>query len=381
VATNLVGDQAKVLQDIAQKFMKDNPNIKVDFSAPGSEYENIMKVKMASKKLPDVFSTHGWAQIRYGNFLADLKDQPWASQLNPAIKDFITDSSGKVYVLPLDVDKSGPVYNVDVLEKYGVSVPTTYDELVTACKTIKEKSNGDVTPIHIGGADSWPVGQFFDFFATPQLISPQQNYKKELQDGSFDWGKWTPLASKFQELQKLGCLNKDVLTAKYSDSAQKFAEGKVAFGIYGPFLIAEAKKTNPNLKAGLIPIPSVVAGDKPSFAGGERTTWGVWKDSPNLDAAKKFVTYYARPENMSLVAKSDGLPAGLQGVTVDLGDLGPYFEKYSSAPVYPYFDRAYIPNGMWDVMCKNGQNLLAGSITPDQFSQNMKQEYDRLRKA
>src|SRR6266566_4267485 len=31
VATNQVGNQSQVLQDIAQKFMKANPNIKVDF--------------------------------------------------------------------------------------------------------------------------------------------------------------------------------------------------------------------------------------------------------------------------------------------------------------------------------------------------------------
>jgi len=39
----------------------------------------------------------------------------------------------------------------------------------------------------------------------------------------------------------------------------------------------------------------------------------------------------------------------------------------------------FLPNGMWDVMCKNGQNLLAGSITPDQYSANMKQEFQRLK--
>src|SRR5215831_2733801 len=69
VSTNVVGVQAKVLQDIAQKFMQENPTIRVDFSAPGADYENIMKVKMASGHLPDVFSTHGWAKIRYGKFL------------------------------------------------------------------------------------------------------------------------------------------------------------------------------------------------------------------------------------------------------------------------------------------------------------------------
>jgi raffinose/stachyose/melibiose transport system substrate-binding protein len=379
VATNQVGNQAQVLKDIAQKFEKANPNIKVDFQAPGAEYENIMKVKMASKHMPDVFATHGWAQIRYGSFLADLRDQSWVSRLDPNIKSTVTDASGKVYILPLDQDKAGPVYNVDILQKYGVAVPTTFDELIAACQTIKTKSNGTVIPIHMGAADSWPMGQFFDFFATPLLISPSQNYQAQLKDGSFDWSKWTPLPQKLLELQQKGCLNKDVLTAKYSDSAAAFAQGKVAFGIYGPFLIDEAKKTNPSLNAGLMPIPSLVAGDPPTFAGGEKTTWGVWKDSPNLDAAKKFVAFYAQPENMAQVAEADRLPPGLTDVKANLGDLDPFFQKYSSTPIFPYFDRVFLPNGMWDVMCKNGQNLLAGSITPDQYSANMKQEFQRLK--
>jgi raffinose/stachyose/melibiose transport system substrate-binding protein len=380
VSTNQIGDQAKVLQDIAQKFMQQNPNIKVDFSAPGAEYENIMKVKMASRKLPDVFATHGWAIIRYGPFLADLRDQPWVSKLNPTIKSVITDSSGKVYALPMDEDKTGPIYNVDILRQYGIAVPSTFDELVAACQTIVQKSNGTITPIHIGGADAWPIGNFFDFFATPSLISPANNFQSALKNGSFDWAtNWTPLASKFQELQQKGCLNKDVLTAKYSDSVQAFAKGKAAFGLYGPYLVDEVKKTDPNVHLGLMPIPSVVQGDAPSFAGGEKITWGVWKDSPHLDAAKKFVAFYAQPENIKLVAEADGLPAGLDGVQVDLGSLTTYFQNYSNAPVYPYFDRVYLPNGMWDVMCKNGQDLLAKSINPSQFSTNMKQQYDRLR--
>ena len=380
VSTNQVGDQAKVLQQIAQKFMQQNPNIKVDFSAPGAEYENIMKVKMASGHLPDVFSTHGWAIIRYGKFLADLRDQPWAAKLNSTIKSVITDSSGKVYVLPMDEDKTGPIYNVDILQQNGVAVPGTYDELLAACQTILDKSHGQVTPIHIGGADAWPIGNFFDFFATPSLISPPNNSAAALTNGTFDWSSnWTPLARKFQELHQKGCLNKDVLTAKYTDSVDAFAKGKVAFGFYGPYLVDEVKKATSSVHLGLMPIPSVVAGDPPTFAGGEKTTWGVWKDSKHLDAAKKFVAFYAQPENITLVAQADGLPAGLDGVQVDLGGLTPYFQQYASAPVFPYFDRVYLPNGMWDVMCKNGQDLLANSISPSQFSTNMKQQFDRLR--
>ncbi|MBB6730945.1 ABC transporter substrate-binding protein [Cohnella zeiphila] len=381
VMTNIVGEPANVLEEISKEFTKENPNIKVEFSAPGADYENIMKVKMASNAMPDVFSTHGWAKVRYGQYLADLRDEAWASQIDDKIKPAVTDDSGKVYVLPIDQDKSGPVYNKDVLDQYGVAVPTTWDELLQAAETIKTKSGGKVTPIHIGGADSWPIGQFFDFMATPSFISPSTNDSAQLLDGSFDWKKFDSLPQMLLDLQKKGYLNKDVLTSKYSDSAKAFGEGKVAFGFYGPSLIEEAKKTNPNVHGGLMPIPSVVPGDAPTLAGGEKTTWGVWKDSPNLEAAKKFVAFYAKPENVKKVAAAGGLPPGLTGVDIDAGDLTADFQKYADTPVFPYFDRDYLPNGMWDVMCKNGQDLLAGGITVSQFSENMKQEFDRLRTA
>jgi raffinose/stachyose/melibiose transport system substrate-binding protein len=34
---------------------------------------------------------------------------------------------------------------------------------------------------------------------------------------------------------------------------------------------------------------------------------------------------------------------------------------------------------MWDVLCKNGQDVLAGGVTPEQATENIAKEYDRLR--
>lgn len=379
VATNVVGEQVKVLQGISDNFTKENPGIKVDFLAPGKDYENIMKVKMASNELPDVFSTHGWGKIRYGQYLEDLKNEPWASTLTSSIKPTVTDENGKVYVLPMDEDKSGITYNPEILKKYGVEVPATFDEFLAACKVIKEKSGGKVTPIHIGGSDGWPEGQYYDYFATPALVSATPNYSAALLDGTFDWTKFDIVPAKFLELWENGYVNKDFLTSKYMDSVKAFAEGKAAFEFYGPYVIEEAQKINPEIKGAMMPIPSMIAGDTPTLVGGEKTTWGVWKDSKNKDAAKKFVAYFAKAENAKLVAESNKLPCGIAGVTVNAGDMTQYYELYKNIRVMPYFDRVYLPSGMWDVICKNAQDLVAGGITPAQFSDNMKKDYLRLR--
>ncbi len=379
VMTNRIGTQAQLLQDIANKFMQANPDIKVDFSAPGADYEKLMKIKMAANDMPDVFSTHGWAKVRYGDFLLDLRDQPWVSQIDAAIKPAVTDDTGKVYVLPMDQEKTGPVFNADILTQYGVAVPLTWKDFLAACETIKTKSSGKVDCVTMGGADSWPVGQYYDFFSTALAISPTPNDAQALLDGKYDWTKYTVLSQNLLELKQKGYLNPDALTAKYTDSAVALATGKAAFGFYGPFICGEAQKTNPDFHCGLMPIPSLVDGDTPTFAGGELTTWGVWKDSPHKEAAIKFVNFFAQPENVKAVAESNQVPAGLTGVQVDAGELTQYYAQYADLRTFTYFDRIYLPNGMWDVLCKNGQDVLAGGITPQQATENIAKEYARLR--
>jgi raffinose/stachyose/melibiose transport system substrate-binding protein len=381
VSTNLVGEPVNVLQKLADKFTAANPDIKIDFSAPGADYEAQMKVKMAANDLPDVFSTHGWAKIRYGSFLLDLKDQPWVSRIVEPMKPIVTDESGKVYVLPLDSDVAGPVYNVDLFKQYGLDVPASWDDLMAACKTIISKSNGAVTPIHVGGADGWPLGHMLDLFSSSLLISSSKKAGPSLKDGSFDWSWYLPMAQGLKDLQTNGCLNKDANTAKYTDSANAIATGKAAMGIYGPFIVSDARKTNPKVNLGFFPVPAFAKGDPVTFIGGEKTTFGVWKDSPNKDAGLKFLAFLAQPENDLQVAQANQLSSALSDVKVDLGDLQPYYDKYKDVAYFPYFDRVYLPNGMFDAMDKGAQDLLAGGITPQQYVDNLKAEYVRLRAA
>jgi raffinose/stachyose/melibiose transport system substrate-binding protein len=363
---------------IAQDFEKANPNIKVDLQFPG-EYENLLKVKMAANDLPDVFDTHGWAQVRYGKYLADLRGESWVPQMTDTIKDVVTDKQGKVYVLPISEAKDGISYNVNVLKKYNIEVPKTMDELMAASEKIKTESKGEVTPFYFAGADNWTVGEHFDLFATSQLISPKDNSAAALLDGSFDWSKWTPLATSFKEMYDKGYMNKDVVTAKYADLAKLFATDKVAFFDGGPSFADDAYKVNKDVKIGIMPVPAIAPGDTPNFSGGERDTMGVWKDSKHQAEAKQLLAFYAKPENMAKIANVIKLPAGLKGVTAT-HEFASYYDQYKDVRVFPYFDRVYLPNGMWDVMCTNGLDLITGHITADKFSQIMKENVTRLSK-
>jgi raffinose/stachyose/melibiose transport system substrate-binding protein len=368
----------EMMKSIAADFTKENPNIKVEFQFPGAEYESILKVKMAANDLPDVFDTHGWAVIRYGNYLADLKDEAWAPNLTDTVKTVVTDKNGKVNALVMSEAKDGISYNAEILDKYGITPPKTFVELMAAAEKIKTESQGDVTPFFMSGIDNGMIGGFLDLYATSEYISPQTNDAQTLLDGSFDWNKWTPLAQKLLDMQNKGYINKDVLTAKYTDMPQRFAQGKVAFVLGAPSFADEVYKVNPQAKIGIMPLTTMVDGDTQTFSGGERYTMGAWKDGKHLEESKKLIAFFAKPENMSTIANATKLPPGLKDIQSE-HEFSKYYDEFKDVRVFPYFDRVYLPNGMWDVMCKTGTSLIAGDVSPKQFSDKMKQEYERLR--
>jgi raffinose/stachyose/melibiose transport system substrate-binding protein len=365
------------LKKIVSNFEAKNPSIKIDLNFPGSDYENILKVKMASNTLPDVFDTHGWAKIRYGKYLADLKDCSWASNLTDAIKDVVTDSSGKVYCLPMVTAMDGFIYNADMLKKYNIAVPKTVDELTAAAVEIKAKTNGTCTPFFMSGVDSWSIAQYYDVLSTPLLISPSKNYKSQLLNNTFDWSNWTKLPQTILDWKNKGLINTDVLTAKNSDLAQRLATGKTCFDAYFLTIADQVKAINPDVHLGIMPCPTFDASDTPSFSGGERYTMGIWKDTQHMDACKTFLDFVSQSSQLTYMVAAAKEPSGIKGVKAN-NEYQTYFDKYSSSRVFPYFDRVYIQNGMWDVMCKNGTKLLAGQTTPSKFSSTMKSENDRL---
>ena len=111
-STNVVGEKADALEAACRAFEEETGNI-VDFQAPGSDYEELMKTKMASNQLPDVFTTHGWSVARYSDYLMPINDMEWAKDIDGQIKSVITNADGDMFVLPVDIDIAGIVCNMD----------------------------------------------------------------------------------------------------------------------------------------------------------------------------------------------------------------------------------------------------------------------------
>jgi len=369
------------LKTIAANYEKET-NVHVEINTL-PDYEATMKTKMAAKQLPDIFTTHGWSVARYSEYLLPLQDQPWASKINPLIKPIVSNKDGKIFVLPMDVDVAGVVYNKDVLDAAGVNPNDikTWDDFKTACGKVKAKGK---IPVHLGGAkDDWTIGNFFDWVLPSFLVTnDSKNFRTQLKDGSFDWNNYKPAYDLFTSFDKEGYFNADAKEGTYVAVSENLAKGNAAFAFFGNSVIGDVLKLKADCNMGFMPLPAATAEDKPTVICGEKMAAGIWKDSKNKEEALKFLQYLAKPENVNLIASGDLNPTGLvgEGYKTDAGKLTSYFENAQKFKSFGYFDRDYLPNGMWDSLCKTGSGMLFHSMNFDQVRDKLKADYDQLRK-
>lgn len=357
-STNVVGGKAEALRMACEAF-EEETGYTVDFQAPGESYEELMKTKMSANELPDVFTTHGWSVARYSDYLMPINDLEWAADISEQIKPVITDKNGNMYVLPVDMDIAGIVCNMAVLEEAGVNPDeiSTWDDFAAACDKVKAAGK---TPIHMGGKDNWTIGQYFDWAAPSFYITDEsKSHADELKSGKFDTAVWEEVAGMMSDWVAAGYFNEDVLTADYNYDIQSLAQAETAFAFYGNGGIVDTLGVNPDADMGMIPIPSVSEGDEPSLISGEDIAVGIWKDSKVKNEAIELLNYLARPDVLKGLAEAAGNKAGLNGVDAEIGKIGEYYNKYADVEAFPYFDREYLPSGMWDVMCSTGADILA----------------------
>lgn len=358
VWVSAAGPQVEAMKAAVDAFAAET-GYTIDFSAPGDTYEELMKTKMAANDMPDVFDTHGWSVARYSDYLMPINDQDFAQNIDDQIKPIVSNADGEIFALPFDMDISGLVYNVDVLKEAGVDPDSikTWEDFADACDKVLAIGKN---PIHMGGSNSFTVGWYYDRVAPSFYITDEANSKAEdLKNGKFDETVWMDISSMLDSWVTAGYLNPDCVSAEYTSDVESIANNNTAFLFYGNVAVPLAQAINADVNLGMMPIPSNSKSDDPSLIAGENVALGIWKDSEYKPEALELLRYLAQPDVAKTISEATGNKPALTNVKVDLGMIQTYLDKYASVETFPYFDRAYCPTGVWDVICATGQDVLA----------------------
>lgn len=348
------GDMVDVYQTLADDFTSQT-GIKIELITPGSEYETVMKTRMASGDLPDVWATHGWSVARYSEYLRPLNDQDWYNRIDEAILPVISDDDGNIYCAPITEAFNTITYNKDVFEKAGVdaSKVLTWDEFTDACAKIKDSG---VTPIFIGDKDSSTIAQLAESIPPAYLTLEcvEDNQKENLKNGSFSFEKyWTPINELIDGWMQSGYFNEDILTSDNDAACQALAKGECAMVFGGANNVVASQTYVPDANLGYLACPGVNEDDTTFLSMGEGTCFGMWKDTEHEDECLKFLEYMSTPEVCEKMSTASGDIPGFSDVSNEDSYVTQQFRElqktYEGNIEYvPLFDREYLPSGMWD---------------------------------
>lgn len=348
------GEKVAVYEEIAANFTEET-GIEIELITPGSDYETVMKTRMASGDLPDLWETHGWSVARYSEYLRPLNDQEWFSRVDEAILPVISDADGNIYCVPVTEGINTIAYNKEVFENAGVNAGDihTWDDFNEACRKIKESG---VTPIFCGNKGGSEIAQLCESIppAFLTLACVEDNQAAALKDGSFDFATyWTPINEMIDSWMQNGYFNEDILTSDNDAACQALGYGDCAMTFGGAPNVVNALIYNPDAKLGYLACPGVDEDDTSFFSMGEGTCMGMWKDTEYEAECLKLLEYLSTQEVCEKLANASGDIPGFVDVTNEESYSTVAFremqETFKGRIEYvPLFDREYMPSGMWD---------------------------------
>lgn len=228
------GEQTvKSVNAIVAAFQKKYPTIKVKVTTRpgGADGDNIVKTKLATGSMEDMFTYNSGALLQALNpakTLVDVTKAAWQQNVLDGFKPAVAVGK-KYYGAPFGSAMGGGLYyNTDVFKKAGIaSTPKTWAELINNAKAIKALG---IDPICGTFGDSW-TAQLFVLADMYNVYAAYPNFATDYTKNKAKYA-YVPAALKgFQHLQEvhdLGLYNVDAATAKYADGVARVASGKCA---------------------------------------------------------------------------------------------------------------------------------------------------------
>ncbi len=233
--------------------------VELEVVPSGTQGENLRKVRVATKALPDIFGSAVGAvlmQIDPEVNCYPLENEPWIGNVNESYRQ-AAGANGHVFGVPSAPSNVGGVfYNKKVFAKYGISIPKTWDQFLAVCETLKKSG---VTPVaHPNGkASLCQVPFLMDYYyveqADPDFATKYTNREINLSDSEeFVYG-----LQKLYDLVKKGYLNEDAMSATIEDVAMMLGEGTAAMSIIRSNLMSTITVLAPEAEddIGFFPLP------------------------------------------------------------------------------------------------------------------------------
>ena len=231
------------------------PNVTIQLQVLQSDLNTVLKSKIASGDVPDVFQTTNGPELKeYAEYSADLTSTPAAQALLDSIRTSMT-YNNQVMGLPLKIDEFGILYNKTMFASAGITdTPKTLTELTAACEKLKAKG---YTPFTNGYKEWWVYKHIIQHFVGASSPSDVGGLVSKFLAGTTTFSANPVMMNYFKFIDttvKYGASKP--LDTDYNGEVSALGSGKVAMATgIGSFAEANILKIDPSIKIGIMPYP------------------------------------------------------------------------------------------------------------------------------
>ena len=350
-------------------------------------YKEKLQINMAGDELPDIFYTWGggFSQgfVESGKVLAiDSYYDKYADELPQAALVNCT-YDGKLYGVTYVTPVSLVFYSKKAFAEAGVSIPTTYDELLDCCEKLKEAG---YIPIGNSVKDSWVLAMLHDGL-TLKSVGPERLGKVLTgEEGSYDSEDFITASKAMETIIDKRYMARNAAGLTNDQSVAMFYEGKSAMYITGSWLAGGFYEKRGNEYANVenpedfdcFPLP-VINPDNAKitdYMGGAADTLMVARSTNHPDKAAEVAFELARSVSKYAYLSGAGVPAWK--VDYDDSEVPPMPKKVAllagNATTFTlWFDTLMTSENKTvylDLIC----SLYQGSVSPEELCRRMAEQ-------
>lgn len=318
----------EVMTEIAEDFKAETGVTVTVTSVPDAA--TVLRTRISTNDVPDLMHLYPAEAAEHemfdSGYLMDLTNEPFMNNVEQSIKD-LADYNGHQMALPMTLSTYGIYYRTDIFEKEGITEPTTFDELLAVCETLKSKG---YTP-----------------FALDMKGNPNQITERLLgvMDNNLhlDFEKVAAGEMDIHDVQGLNDFadamlalqpycTEDPVGLDANTSVSEVVNGTSVMLVSGSWKLSTFQKADANIQIGYMPFPSYSKETK--VAVNIDSSFGASASTKYPQACLAFIEYMSRPEVASKYYAVDGNINMVKGVAYDKEQLMSVYDQVMAGNIF-----------------------------------------------
>jgi raffinose/stachyose/melibiose transport system substrate-binding protein len=221
-----------IAEGLAADYHKQHPNvtIEVETRPQGGDGDNVVKTRLATGEMSDVFLYNTGSLLQALNPEETLVpvEEGVVGRINESFTPTVT-AGDQVYGVPIGFAMGGGVlYNKAVYDELELDIPKTWDEFMA--NNAKIKAAGTAAPVAQTYQETW-TAQLFVLGDYHNVQQSEPNFAEDYTAGDTGYSSNEVADDGFEHLQEVhaaGYLNKDFASSDYNDGIRMIAKGEAA---------------------------------------------------------------------------------------------------------------------------------------------------------